>query len=130
MEPRGTGQRPAAPAQPQTGMRPEAPAYGQAQGNGGIGGLSRRAALVAAPPSIQKLMIGESFLPAVAKYQPTIAGKITGMMLETDSSEFLSLFESEQQLRSTIGEAMRIFERIAPIFADGRFGESGAMEIG
>eukprot|EP00974_Lingulodinium_polyedra_P105401 10205992-Lingulodinium_polyedra.AAC.1 len=105
------GQGTAAPAQRQAGMRPEAPAYDPAQGNGGTGAPLHRAALAAAPPSAQKLMIGERLLPAVAKYQPTIAGKITGMMLEMDNSELLSLLESEQQLRSTIGEAMRILER-------------------
>ena len=57
------------------------------------------AALAAAPPSIQKQMIGEKLFPAISRIQPALAGKITGMMLELDNSELLILLESEQQLK-------------------------------
>ena len=66
------------------------------------------AALAAAPPAMQKQMLGEKLFPLITKYQPELAGKITGMMLEMDNSELLILLESEQQLRAKVDEAMRV----------------------
>merc|ERR1719437_43088 len=91
--------RPAAAAQP--------PAQQQA---GGAGAPLSASALAAAPPSVQKQMIGEKLFPMIAKYQPELAGKITGMMLEMDNSELLILLESEQQLKGKVDEAMRVLE--------------------
>jgi polyadenylate-binding protein len=68
------------------------------------------AALAAAPPAIQKQMLGEKLFPAIAKMQPELAGKITGMMLEMDNSELLILLESEQQLRFKVEEALRVLQ--------------------
>jgi len=74
------------------------------------GGPLTAAALAAAPPGVQKQMLGEKLFPAISKYQPELAGKITGMMLEMDNSELLILLESEQQLRTKVDEAMRVLE--------------------
>jgi len=68
------------------------------------------AALAAAPVQVQKQMIGERLFPAVTKFQPKLAGKITGMMLEMDNSELLILLESEPQLKVKVEEAMRVLE--------------------
>merc|ERR1711988_933351 len=57
-------------------------------------------ALANAPPQVQKQMIGEKLYPQIARINPELAGKITGMMLEMDNSELLMLLESEPQLRS------------------------------
>merc|ERR1712100_367620 len=65
------------------------------------------AALAAAPPPTQKQMIGEKLYPAIAKFQPEVAGKATGIMLEMDNSELLLLLESEQQLKNKVDEALR-----------------------
>merc|ERR1719503_168539 len=54
--------------------------------------------LAAANPQVQKQMIGEKLYPLIAKIEPQMAGKVTGMMLEMDNSELLMLLESEQQL--------------------------------
>merc|ERR1719424_1874937 len=62
--------------------------------------------LAAAPPAVQKQMIGEKLYPAIAKYKPEMAGKITGMMLEMDNSELLMLLESEAQLKTKVDEAL------------------------
>eukprot|EP00435_Cladocopium_sp_Y103_P073289 s379_g43.t1 len=45
-------------------------------------------------------MIGERLFPTVSKYQPELAGKITGMILEMDNSELLILLNNEHQLKA------------------------------
>merc|ERR1719311_21115 len=69
------------------------------------------AALAAAPPSMQKQMLGTKLYPRVAKYQPELAGKVTGMMLEMDNSELLILLESENQLKNKVDEALRVLSQ-------------------
>merc|ERR1719345_250078 len=71
----------------------------QQPGPGGPGQPINASALAAAPPAVQKQMIGEKLYPAIAKYNNTMAGKVTGMMLEMDNSELLMLLESEAQLK-------------------------------
>mmetsp|Transcript_81069 Transcript_81069/g.141426 ORF Transcript_81069/g.141426 Transcript_81069/m.141426 type:complete len:616 (+) Transcript_81069:2-1849(+) len=68
------------------------------------------ATLAAAPPGVQKQMIGEKLYPLIARYQPELAGKVTGMMLEMDNSELLMLLESEQQLKAKVDEALRVLQ--------------------
>ena len=68
------------------------------------------AALAAAPPGMQKQMLGEKLFPAVAQHQPELAGKITGMMLEMDNSELLILLESESQMKNKVDEALRVLD--------------------
>jgi polyadenylate-binding protein len=55
-------------------------------------------------------MIGERLYPQIAKYQPELAGKITGMMLEMDNAELLILLESENQMKAKVDEALRVLE--------------------
>merc|ERR1719510_359892 len=78
------------------------------------GGPLTATQLAAVPPGVQKQMLGERLYPAIAKYQPELAGKITGMMLEMDNSELLVLLESEGNLRGKVDEAMRVLEGTAP----------------
>ena len=68
------------------------------------------AALAAAPPGMQKQMLGEKLFPAVARWQPELAGKITGMMLEMDNSELLILLESDTQMKAKVDEALRVLD--------------------
>merc|ERR1719291_239713 len=89
---------------------PQQPPQPQQQGAAGPGGPLTAAALAAAPPGVQKQMLGEKLFPAISKYQPELAGKITGMMLEMDNSELLILLESEQQLKTKVDEAMRVLQ--------------------
>lgn len=67
--------------------------------------------LAAAHPQMQKQMLGEKLFPLVAKHQPELAGKITGMMLEMDNAELLSLLESEAQLQAKVDEALGVLHR-------------------
>lgn len=48
-------------------------------------------ALTAAPPTQQKQMLGEAIYPKIQIQQPELAGKITGMLLEMDNAELLTL---------------------------------------
>jgi polyadenylate-binding protein len=43
------------------------------------------------PPQQQKQMLGEAIYPKIQAIQPELAGKITGMLLEMDNSELVSL---------------------------------------
>merc|ERR1719262_1474497 len=67
-------------------------------------------ALAAAPPQMQKQMLGSKLYPMIAKYQSELAGKITGMMLEMDNSELLMLLESDMQLKSKVDEALVVLQ--------------------
>merc|ERR1719421_2284454 len=58
------------------------------------GGDMTASNLANAPPGMQKQMLGEKIFPLIARMQPEMAGKITGMMLEMDNSELLILLES------------------------------------
>merc|ERR1711879_576664 len=95
----------------QMGMppRPQQPQQQQPPQQQPSGGLNA-GALAAAPPAVQKQMIGEKLFPAISKLQPELAGKITGMMLEMDNSELLMLLESETQLKGKVDEAMRVLQ--------------------
>merc|ERR1719203_1835344 len=98
MMPGGPGQQ-----MPPQGQQPQAQPSPQ-----GPGAPLQASALAAAPPSVQKQMIGEKLYPAIARLQPELAGKITGMMLEMDNSELLILLESEQQMKGKVDEAMLV----------------------
>merc|ERR1719486_1470503 len=109
----GKGGMPGMPGQMPGMMRPMMPQMQGAPRPGGppmpspqpqAGGPLNASALAAAPPAVQKQMIGEKLYPAIAKMQPEMAGKVTGMMLEMDNSELLMLLESEPQLRTKVNE--------------------------
>ncbi|CAE7618070.1 SPR [Symbiodinium sp. CCMP2592] len=70
------------------------------------------------PPEVQRQYFGERLYPRVARYQPELAGKITGMLLGLERHELLEVFESEQMLQSKVEEARRIIllhvDEVAP----------------
>eukprot|EP00437_Effrenium_voratum_P007752 CAMPEP_0181428292 /NCGR_PEP_ID=MMETSP1110-20121109/16604_1 /TAXON_ID=174948 /ORGANISM="Symbiodinium sp., Strain CCMP421" /LENGTH=628 /DNA_ID=CAMNT_0023551515 /DNA_START=161 /DNA_END=2047 /DNA_ORIENTATION=- len=99
--------RPGMPTMPQN-VRPPTPQTG---GPTSGGQPLTPAGLSQAPPAVQKQIIGERLYPLVAKQQPELAGKITGMMLEMDNSELLSLLDSESQLKTKVDEALRVLEQ-------------------
>jgi len=76
---------------------------------GPAGGVDA-SSLANAPPGMQKQMLGEKIFPLIARLQPEMAGKITGMMLEMDNSELLILLESPEQLKMKVDEALRVLE--------------------
>lgn len=66
--------------------------------------------LAGASPSEQKQMIGERLFPKVQEHQPTMAGKITGMLLEIDNSELLHMLENVELLKSKVVEAVQVLQ--------------------
>jgi len=110
------------PMMPMPGMRPnmptggsgpaESPAAQPAQQQGtdtGGDGL----VMDAPPPQFQKQILGEQLFPLVYAVQPTLAGKITGMMLEMDNNELRTLLKSKTQLQAKISEAMEVLSKSA-----------------
>jgi hypothetical protein len=77
-----------------------------------IGSGLTPAVLANAGPQEQKQMLGEALYPKIYQSQPDLAGKITGMLLEMDSSELLYLLENEEAL----GAKMHI--ALLPLLAD------------
>ena len=82
---------------------PPGPTFGQNQGRvggfgaggppavGASGASAQLEALAAAPPNQQKQLLGEAIYPKIQVLQPDLAGKITGMLLEMDNQELMSL---------------------------------------
>lgn len=66
--------------------------------------------LAAAPPQEQKQMLGERLFPLIQAMHPTLAGKITGMLLEIDNSELLHMLESQESLRAKVDEAVAVLQ--------------------
>lgn len=50
------------------------------------------------------LPAGERLFPLIQNMHPSLAGKITGMLLEIDNSELLHMLESPESLRSKVGK--------------------------
>lgn len=48
------------------------------------------------------LFSGERLFPLIQDVHPSLAGKITGMLLEIDNSELLHMLESPESLRSKV----------------------------
>jgi len=66
--------------------------------------------LATSTPSEQKQMIGERLFPMVQEHQPTMAGKITGMLLEIDNSELLHMLEHRELLAQKVDEAVQVLQ--------------------
>ncbi|XP_062060550.1 polyadenylate-binding protein 1-like [Lepus europaeus] len=64
--------------------------------------------LASALPQEQKQMLGEQLFPLIQAMHPTLAGKITGMLLEIDNSELLHMLESPESLHSKVDEAVAV----------------------
>jgi len=67
-------------------------------------------ALAAAHPNDQKQMLGERLFPLIHEKYPTVAGKITGMLLEMDNTEILHLLEDRELLNSRVEEAVAVLQ--------------------
>ncbi|XP_032741791.1 polyadenylate-binding protein 1-like [Rattus rattus] len=61
-------------------------------------------------PQEQKQMLGERLFPLIQAMHPTLAGKITGMLLEIDNSEPLHMLDSPESLCSRAQEAVSVLQ--------------------
>lgn len=64
--------------------------------------------LASAPEEQKKQMIGERLFPLIKAIEPTLAGKITGMLLEMDNGELIHLIESKEALQEKVNEAITV----------------------
>lgn len=64
--------------------------------------------LASAPEEQKKQMIGERLFPLIKSIEPTLAGKITGMLLEMDNGELIHLIESKEALQEKVAEAITV----------------------
>ncbi|XP_076437660.1 polyadenylate-binding protein 4-like [Babylonia areolata] len=80
-------------------------------GGGGVGGQGEpltAALLASAPLQEQKQMLGERLFPLIRRLAPSLAGKVTGMLLEIDNSELLHMLESHESLKLKVEEAVAV----------------------
>lgn len=66
------------------------------------------ASMLVTAPQEQKQVLGERLFPLIQAMHPTLAGKITGMLLEIDNSEPLPVLESPESLCSRAEEAVAV----------------------
>ena len=64
-------------------------------------------------PAAQKQLLGEALYPKIHASQPDLAGKITGMLLEMDSSELLYLIENDEALTAKVQEALDVLDEFS-----------------
>ncbi|XP_063065162.1 embryonic polyadenylate-binding protein-like isoform X7 [Engraulis encrasicolus] len=64
--------------------------------------------LAAAPLMEQKQLLGERLYPLIYALHSSLAGKITGMLLEIDNSELLHMLESPESLHAKVDEAVAV----------------------
>lgn len=97
----GAGPRPpvngAAPLRPTGAPQPPPPQH-------------QRAQLLAANPADQKQLLGEIIYMRIFEKHADLAGKITGMLLEMDNAELLSLIDDEAAMDAKVNEAISVLE--------------------
>lgn len=81
-----------------------------ALGNGGDIGPLNASTLASATPEDQKQILGAKLFPHVEKMYPEMAGKITGMLLEIDTSELIHMIEDQESLRAKVEEAIAVLQ--------------------
>ncbi|KAI9839429.1 MAG: Protein phosphatase PP2A regulatory subunit B [Sclerophora amabilis] len=109
---------------PQGGRGQIPPSMGQPQGmpQGALredGAPLSSQALSSAPAPQQKQLLGEALYPKIHQQQPKLAGKITGMLLEMDNQELLSLIDDEGALRNKVDEALSVYDEYVKTKGEG-----------
>ncbi|AQL07617.1 polyadenylate-binding protein 7 [Zea mays] len=70
--------------------------------------------LASAPPAEQKNLLGNRLYPLVERHQPELASKITGMLLELDNSEVVTLLCSSEMLSVKVDECVQLLQATKP----------------
>lgn len=102
----GRGMPPQQPQVPQQARMPPPQARGPAPQ---IPGFDNQAYAVA-PEAQQKQMLGEALYPKIQKLHPELAGKITGMLLEMENYELLTLLDDDPALQQKVNEALSVYD--------------------
>ncbi|KAH8252320.1 hypothetical protein KR038_005807 [Drosophila bunnanda] len=66
--------------------------------------------LANAKPQEQKQILGERLYPLIERMHPSLAGKITGMLLEIENSELLHMLEDQDALKAKVEEAVAVLQ--------------------
>lgn len=128
--PTGPGARPGPgpggaqpPRGPAAGVPPQArppqqrqqapPRNGPAPAQASSPGSVDLSALNGVPPQEQKQLLGEMLYIQISPAQPDLAGKITGMLLEMDNLELISLLESKDALTLKVNEAISVLQEFS-----------------
>eukprot|EP00049_Salpingoeca_infusionum_P017193 m.352084 g.352084 ORF g.352084 m.352084 type:complete len:588 (+) comp16433_c0_seq1:279-2042(+) len=69
------------------------------------------AALAQASEAEKKRMLGEKLYPLINSTYPQAAGKITGMLLEMETSELLELLDNKPALQARMNEAYSVLQK-------------------
>ncbi|GAA5882991.1 hypothetical protein JCM3774_001751, partial [Rhodotorula dairenensis] len=106
MPPRGAAVPPNGVPRPAQAGQPAArrPRAEEAKPSSGL----TAAMLANAGPAEQKQMLGEALYPRIHETQPELAGKLTGMLIEMDSSEVLYLLENDEAMAAKVQEALDV----------------------
>ncbi|KAL9332029.1 hypothetical protein ACSQ67_001639 [Phaseolus vulgaris] len=83
---------------------------GSNSGRGCQGPEMLHSLLAGAAPEQQKEILGEHLYMLVQKLKPSLAAKITGMLLEMDNGELLDLLESPESLSAKVEEAVQVLK--------------------
>lgn len=94
---------------PQQGTPGRVPAPGARGAAPQIPGFDNQTYAIA-PEGQQKQMLGEALYPKIQKLHPDLAGKITGMLLEMENFELLSLLDDEAALQQKVNEALSVYD--------------------
>ena len=54
--------------------------------------------------------LGERLFASINKLYPTMAGRITGMLLEMDNSELVHMLEHQESLKAKVEEAVVVLQ--------------------
>lgn len=79
-------------------------------------------ALAQLPEEEQKRLLGERLFPLVQEIYPSLAQKLTGMLLGVDNAEVIHLLESKDSLRAKLEEGISVLRNSRNLATDG--GES------
>lgn len=66
--------------------------------------------LANAKPQEQKQILGERLYPMIERMHASLAGKITGMLLEIENSELLHMIEDHEALKAKVEEAVAVLQ--------------------
>ncbi|KAJ2492943.1 Protein phosphatase PP2A regulatory subunit B [Coemansia sp. RSA 2050] len=102
------------PTQPQEALQADAPTSEAEQAGLPDVAMVHAAVLAADKEDDKKQILGEALYPHIALIDESKAGKITGMLLEMDNSDLLSLLVDTDALKEKVEEAIKVLNEVGP----------------